>query len=247
MDEQETSSEFMEGVEVQPVPNEVIMADELPMDTTFEAVEESEGVSFPVSVADVEDALEDSGTSAETPDTLASERVEEIVDALLQSDKVNQFFNSMEYALQTIAEAGEREPEEVEQVLEVVPVEDVLDRMTVRVSEEMPVSAVPAASEPTAQLMEAGGEVLVPGAEELTVIEVLQSILEYFQEDDNSLLTDIKTLVTDIKVNTEPHLLLDTPFEDYTVVEGLLLILVLWLVVLKPCVSMIKGGFSWLL
>ena len=41
------------------------------------------------------------------------------------------------------------------------------------------------------------------------------------------------------------HPLLTTPFADYTVTEGLLL-LALLLAVVKSCVRMLKGGFSWL-
>ena len=97
------------------------------------------------------------------------------------------------------------------------------------------------------------GEILVPGETELTVIEVVQAILEYFQSDDNDLLTgirdntaDIKNTVTEIKTAVV-HPMMETPFADYSVTEGLLLVLVLWLAVLNPCIRMIKGGFSWLL
>lgn len=38
---------------------------------------------------------------------------------------------------------------------------------------------------------------------------------------------------------------LDTPFEEYTVSEALLLLILLTLVV-RSCINMIKGGFSWL-
>lgn len=38
---------------------------------------------------------------------------------------------------------------------------------------------------------------------------------------------------------------LTTSFEDYTVTEGLLLLLLL-LVFLKVCTKVVKGGFSWL-
>lgn len=42
------------------------------------------------------------------------------------------------------------------------------------------------------------------------------------------------------------HPALETPFEDYSVSEGLLLLLLV-LLLLSWCVRMIKGGFSWLL
>ena len=45
---------------------------------------------------------------------------------------------------------------------------------------------------------------------------------------------------------TMVHPALETPFEEYTVTEGLLLLLLV-LVIVSWCVKMIKGGFSWLL
>lgn len=45
---------------------------------------------------------------------------------------------------------------------------------------------------------------------------------------------------------TVDHPALETPFEEYTVTEGLLLLLLV-LVIVSWCVKMIKGGFSWLL
>lgn len=42
------------------------------------------------------------------------------------------------------------------------------------------------------------------------------------------------------------HPALTTPFENYSVMEGLLLLLLVFGVV-KACVNMIKGAFSWLL
>ena len=45
---------------------------------------------------------------------------------------------------------------------------------------------------------------------------------------------------------TMVHPALETPIEDYTVTEGLLLLLLVRVIV-SWCVKMIKGGFSWLL
>ncbi len=42
-----------------------------------------------------------------------------------------------------------------------------------------------------------------------------------------------------------PRPLFTTPFSDYTVTEGLLLLLLLCLVA-QSCIRMLKGGFSWL-
>ena len=45
---------------------------------------------------------------------------------------------------------------------------------------------------------------------------------------------------------TMVHPALETSFEEYTVTEGLLFLLLV-LVIVSWCVKMIKGGFSWLL
>lgn len=57
----------------------------------------------------------------------------------------------------------------------------------------------------------------------------------------DQVLRHLETLET-----TMVHPALDTPFEEYTVTEGLLLLLLV-LIVVSWCVKMIKGGFSWLL
>jgi len=44
---------------------------------------------------------------------------------------------------------------------------------------------------------------------------------------------------------TAEHPMLTTPFEEYTVTEGLLLLLFLSVVV-AACVKLLKGGFAWL-
>ncbi len=48
-----------------------------------------------------------------------------------------------------------------------------------------------------------------------------------------------------IQQQTADHPMLTTSFEDYTVMEGLLLLLFLSVVV-AACVKMLKGGFAWL-
>ena len=91
----------------------------------------------------------------------------------------------------------------------------------------------------------------VEGGEITVIQEAVQALLSYFQESDNSLLSTIrdntgatKNIATEIKASLA-HPLLGTPFEQYTVIEGLLLVLVLWHVIVNPCIKMIKGGFSW--
>lgn len=49
-----------------------------------------------------------------------------------------------------------------------------------------------------------------------------------------------------IQTQTSPHPMLTTSFEDYTVCEGLLLLLLLFLVI-SFCVKMLRRAFAWLL
>ena len=102
-----------------------------------------------------------------------------------------------------------------------------------------------------AQLME--GEILLPGSEDIAVIkQVVQNILSFFQEDDHDVLSDIREDVAEIREyvgsqqQPESHPMMTTNFADYTVTEGLLLLIVL-LWVIQICIRMVKGGFSWLL
>ena len=52
-------------------------------------------------------------------------------------------------------------------------------------------------------------------------------------------------LLESIQEDVEPHPFLTTDFEDYTVAEGLLL-LVLLLAFFSFCIKLLKEGFSWL-
>ena len=104
-----------------------------------------------------------------------------------------------------------------------------------------------------AQLME-GEEILVPGSEDIAVIkEVVQSILSFFQEDDHDVLSDIRDDVQGIRTylegqeaaNADLHSMMTTSFTDYTVTEGLLLLILLCFFI-RACAQMLKRGFSWL-
>lgn len=48
-----------------------------------------------------------------------------------------------------------------------------------------------------------------------------------------------------VEIVEEPRYFMTTPFEDYTVTEGLLLLLLLLAVILL-CIKIVKGGFFWL-
>lgn len=136
-----------------------------------------------------------------------------------------------------------REAFQTEQVMPVVEVDTAaIVEAVVSVLDEREQQAV---------LMEAGE--LVPASEVTVISEVVQQILSYFQEDDNQILSDIRSGVTGIQeylqnrevVNADLHLMMTTNFADYTVTEGLLLLTLLWLVI-AFCVKRLKGAFSWL-
>ena len=57
--------------------------------------------------------------------------------------------------------------------------------------------------------------------------------------------TDAIEGYTETIVQTMDHPALTTPFEDYTVTEAFLLLLLLYLF-LSSCARMLRGGFSWL-
>ena len=100
----------------------------------------------------------------------------------------------------------------------------------------------------------AEGEILVPDAGELVVIqETVQAILSFFQEDDHDVLSDIRDDVSGIRAylenqgaaNGDLRGMMTTNFADYTVTEGLLLLILLFMII-QFCIRMLKGGFSWL-
>lgn len=251
------SSEFSSDVdemEIQPASEEsALPVDDGQDDDRQSVAEPEEHLEFP----------ETSGSLSGSPVSLDSGTVQAVVDAVLESDQVDSLIKSFQDTLESVSAVVasiSEDSREIAEPLEVVPVEDVLERMTSKATESGTVESqavapqtVQAASVRSSPAAVADGEILVPGAEEISVIELVQGLLSYFQEDDNSLLTsirdntaDIKAKVTEIAEHTAVHAMLETPFEEYSVTEGLLLILVLWLAVIQPCIKMIKGGFSWL-
>lgn len=116
------------------------------------------------------------------------------------------------------------EAETPAQSVEVISVDDLLDRLT-------------AASEETETTEEEAA------AEEDTSGEALGEALE--AETGPSASDTALELLEVIQVQTAPHPLLTTDFADYTVTEGLLL-LALLLAVISLCVKLLKEGFSWL-
>ncbi len=120
-------------------------------------------------------------------------------------------------------------PDVPSEPVEVVTVEDLLDRLAGESQEdgqteeppqeeEAPSDSSPESGLPAAQVD--GGPIEVVGMDKvLKHLETIQGAVD--------------------------HPMLTTPFEDYTVIEGLLLLLFLSVVV-AACVKMLKGGFAWL-
>lgn len=65
--------------------------------------------------------------------------------------------------------------------------------------------------------------------------------IKYVKEE----LIQIGDEVTELQLSMDSHPMLTTPFEHYTVTEGLLLLLLL-AAFLSACARMLRGGFSWL-
>lgn len=251
--------EIMDGVEVQPDTEDGTVASYEGMVDSGEALEPEEDIQEPGQEVPLDISAEAPAPDTTVSDTVSSDRVEEIVEAVLSDDRVTSLLDSFSYTMQTVqdtvtavSEAEDRGEEEQDPVV-VVSADELLDKLEARQAE----TAQAAQAAEAAQVMVKSapstvksGEILVPGEEEVLPLEiiaqVIQALYEHFQEDDIDTLTEIKDAVTEIRTNVEPHPLLETPFEEYTVTEGLLLVALLWFVVLNPCIKMLKGGFSWL-
>ena len=134
---------------------------------------------------------------------------------------------------------------------------------TVQVDSDVVAEAVIAAldardlhqQEQAAAELQAGEEILIPEAGEITIImEGVQALLSYFQENEMDILSDIRDQVSGISeylenqeaVNADLHLMMETNFVDYTVTEGLLLLILLYFF-LGMLGRMLREAFSWLI
>ena len=256
------SVEDVESVEVQLDAQEADVVSGTGLDTSPAPVEQERYLLGDTSEGTVEASVEDAGTASEVTGSLDAERVEQIVEALLESDRVTGLMRSMEETMQTVSDAVSVLADEAaeEPSMIVVDADELLDRLETRQAETAAAASAAVRGQSLQSVAAApaeltsGGEVLVPGEGEisLTVIEaLLESLISHFTEDgtedESDILVRMKDTIEEISANVTPHPLMDTPFEEYSVLEGLLLVLVLWLVVLKPCLNMIKGGFSWLM
>ena len=263
MDERETMPVSVESVETQSDTGEISVGADAEQGTSVSGVEQETDILEQPQEDAVEALVESPAVGREISNTLASDRVEEIVDAVLASDRVTGLLDSFEFTLQTVADAvtatSEAEEREEQEPIIVISADELLDRLEARQAEsaeaaQAAVRSSPMGAQTVTAAMTKSGELVLPEEGEVTldVIEALiEGLISFFTEDGtedgSNLLATIKDRVEEIAVNVEPHPLMETPFEDYTVTEGLLLIVVLWFVVLNPCIRMIKGGFSWLL
>lgn len=125
------------------------------------------------------------------------------------------------------------EPEAPAAPVEVITVEDLLDRITGDAGQDGE------AEEPSQETEgDAAAEAPAESGEVPPTEGTLEGPIEVVGMD--KLLKYTETLQ-----EIEDHPLMTTPFEDYTVTEGLLLLLLLS-VFLAACVKLLKGGFAWL-
>lgn len=114
--------------------------------------------------------------------------------------------------------------------VEVVTVEDLLDRLTGDSQGDGETEEPPQEGEDTPLPGDSG--------EAPPVGEALEGPIEVVGME--TVLKRLETLQ-----GVADHPMMETPFEDYTVTEGLLLLLLLS-VFLSVCAKLLKGGFAWL-
>lgn len=117
--------------------------------------------------------------------------------------------------------------------IQVVSVDDLIDRLT---SGDKSV-------EPTDEDLREQAEAV---ALEEQALLMEQARMEEEAEELGQWRSMVLTELTTIRQDLVDHPLMTTHFSDYTVTEGLLLLLVLG-GLLHMCIRMIKGGFSWLM
>lgn len=123
------------------------------------------------------------------------------------------------------------EPEPPSNPVEVIPVEDLLDRIINGIQGE----EEPGDGEQQTPPQEEEGP---PGVGEEPAGDVPAEPIEVVGMD--KLLKYTETIQ-----KTMEHPMMTTPFEDYTETEGLLLLLLLSIFV-SACAKLLKGGFAWL-
>lgn len=124
------------------------------------------------------------------------------------------------------------EPEAPAAPVEVITVEDLLDRLTGETGEDGETEEPSQETEGDAGMeapVESGEALPAETPESPIAVAGMDKLLKY----------------TETLQKTADHPMLTTSFEDYTVTEGLLLLLLLSVFV-AACVKLLKGGFAWL-
>ena len=140
------------------------------------------------------------------------------------------------------------DPEPTAPSVEVIPVDELLDRLSDLLNER---ESDPGELEDPAITIDGDIDIDLPAADPVTAIveHLLDMIidlgkieghLDEIEKDTNEIQLDVMTIT-----QTLDHPALTTSFADYTVTEALLLLLLLS-VFLSACVRMLRGGFSWL-
>lgn len=84
------------------------------------------------------------------------------------------------------------------------------------------------------------------------LISLIGDLLGALDTDEDGA-SDVLSVVEEIRDGVQDisgalvHPAMSTPLSDYSVTEALLLLLILWLAVVKPCLAMLRGGFGWLM
>ena len=147
------------------------------------------------------------------------------------------------------------DPEPTAPSVEVIPVDELLDRLAELLGEEDPAPEETAAPDESVEGIDGDVDIPIPAPDPVTglvetVVEHLLDMiidlgkieghLNEIKRDTNEIQLDVMTIA-----QTLDHPALTTSFADYTVTEALLLLLLLS-VFISACVRMLRGGFSWL-
>lgn len=137
------------------------------------------------------------------------------------------------------------EPEEAPEPVEVISVDELLDRLAQSAQGEAPEEA-PEEAEPAPEAepgVAVGGIISADNPLDLTMEPAPLEIIGMDKLlTQTAAMQQLQTLIQ----QTLNHSMLTTSFADYTVTEGLLLLLLLFFF-LKACADMLRRAFSWLL
>ena len=210
----------------------------------FIAPTETSPADFPVSTVDSEMVLETPDEELPPVPEVSSVVEEYLPNSVSGPDIADIVREAVQEAVaatlpeSTSDDESEDDSEDTAPPVEVISVDALMERLTSVASESN--TDIGQESEGTVNDGEVEPEEDIVAEDGLeTGEEVSELVLSY---EDMVLL-----YLSSIQADSAFHPMLTTPFEEYSVLEGLLLLLVLWLAVINPCIRMLKRGFSWLL